>query len=185
MFHFSRPAIVRVGVFMGFVGTFFLAFATNSPILLIGVGLSSFIVITTPTIQSIILSLVEPEQVGTAVGFMAAMQGFAESALVNIILLVYNKTKHIMNGFCFFTLSFLLGINLVIAMFYTHPQTTREDRNPLTTDDDTPGSPIVPSSDVLKGGVPKASTTPDGCGQSERTSPDNIYAADPLPASEA
>ena len=79
-------------------------------------GLSSFIVITTPTIQSIILSLVEPEQIGTAVGFMAAMQGFAESALVNIILLVYNKTKHIMNGFCFFTLSFLLGINLVIAM---------------------------------------------------------------------
>ena len=36
MFHFSRPAIVRVGVFMGFVGTFFLAFASNSPILLIG-----------------------------------------------------------------------------------------------------------------------------------------------------
>ena len=81
-----------------------------------GVILSSFIIVANPTIQSIILSLVEPEQVGTAVGLMAAMQGFAESGLVNIILLVYNKTKHILNGFCFFTLSFLLGIDLVIAM---------------------------------------------------------------------
>lgn len=73
-------------------------------------------IISSPTIQSIILSLVEPEQIGTAVGVMAAVQGFAESGIVNVILLVYEKTRDIMNGFCFFTLSFLLGVNLVIAM---------------------------------------------------------------------
>ena len=36
MFHLSRPAIVRLGVFMGFVGTFFLAFATTDTILILG-----------------------------------------------------------------------------------------------------------------------------------------------------
>ena len=41
--------------------------------------------------------------------------------------------------------------------FYHHPQTTREDRNPLTTDHD--GSVhATHTSDVLKGGVPKTSS---------------------------
>ena len=36
MFQLSRPAIIRLGIFIGFVGTFFLAFATTAPMLLLG-----------------------------------------------------------------------------------------------------------------------------------------------------
>ena len=55
-------------------------------------------------------------QVGATVGLMAAVGSIAECGLVNIILFVYSKTRTIMNGFCFFSLSLLLGIDLVVAM---------------------------------------------------------------------
>lgn len=36
MFRLSRPAIVRVGIFLGFAGTFFLALASTDTVLILG-----------------------------------------------------------------------------------------------------------------------------------------------------
>ena len=36
MFKLSRPAIIRLGIFVGFVGTFFLALATTNSMLILG-----------------------------------------------------------------------------------------------------------------------------------------------------
>ena len=63
-----------------------------------------------------ILSLVKPDKVGTTVGLMSAAQTLAENGIVNLILLVYNATKNMMNGFCFFVLTLVLGIDLILAM---------------------------------------------------------------------
>ena len=63
-----------------------------------------------------ILCLVKPDKVGTTVGLMSAAQTLAENGIVNLILLVYNATKNMMNGFCFFVLTLVLGIDLILAM---------------------------------------------------------------------
>ena len=115
MFKVGRPATVRIGIFLAFVATFFLAFATTNSVLIVGkllshsssflnfsvlaepephlilnsalrwglwcqtafslllpltpyfpvtgVALTTFICVSNPALQSMILSLVEPKQV--------------------------------------------------------------------------------------------------------------------------
>jgi len=128
---------------------------------LIGVALTSFIVVASPVIQSMTTSLVKESQIGSVVGLLGAAQALAECGLINIVLFLYSHTRHIMNGFCFFSVSFLLGVNLVLATFYVHPTVSREDSYNDNTTTVQSNNNLLSSSNVLAGGVPKTSSLCD------------------------
>lgn len=124
LMNLSAINITRFGILIGFVATFFLALATKTWTLILGAAISTFIIVANPAIQSMTTSLVKESQIGCMFGVLGAVQGLAESGLINIVLFTYTRTRHILNGACFFVLTVLLAIDLVLAMIYKQPTAT-------------------------------------------------------------